>query len=310
MPMKGGNFHINKALSNVGTKYRNAMMIADKVFKKQKVAKESDLYYIWQRDFRLPSSGRANGAPANMEAWGVTTGNYSCAEQALAEVLTDRDFQNTDSGIDLKADTVEFLADKLAMTLEKTVADLIFTTTAAGNNLTGTTATSWRYNTTTSSPIEDINSASAVVVQASGVHPNVLVMGEQVYTGLRNNQNVYNRIQYVERAILTEQLLASLFDLDEMLVGFSIYDASQESIPTAVESITAIWGNDAYLYYRNPSTGRKKLTTGLILESRGFQVKTWREEKLAGQVVEASHIYTVKLVATQTAFYFKTIGLV
>jgi len=310
MPMGTGNFHISKALSNVATKYVNSEMIADKVFKTMKVKNETDLYYIWKRDFRLPQSGRANGAPANQENWGVTTSSYTCSEQALAETLTDRDMQNTDSGIQLQADTVEFLTDKLLMTKEKMLADLLFTTTASGNNVTLTTATSWAYNTTTSSPIQDINSATSVVRIASGVEPNKLVMGDEVYIKLRNNQNVYERIKYTERAILTKELLAALFDIDEVIVGKAIYDSAQESIPTAIESITSMWGNAAWLGYINPSSGRKALTAGLTLESRGFQVKSWREEKLAGNVYEVGQIYTHKLVATQTAFNFVTPALV
>ncbi len=308
--MQGGGFHISKALSNVATKYSNAEMIADKVFKSTKVSNESDLYNIYKRDFRLPDSGRGNGASANQETWGVTQGSYACQEQALAAVITDRDVQNTDSGIQLQADTVEFLTDKLMMTKEKLLSDLIFTTTSAGNNVTLNTATSWAYNTTTSAPINIVNSASSVVLDSSGVSPNTLVIGSLVYLRLRNNPNLYNRIQYVEKAIITEDLMASLLDVDNVYTGKAIYDSANESHPAAVESITAIWGNAAWLGYINPSSGRKALTAGLTLESKPFQVKSWREEAKAGNVYEVSQNYCHKMVATAAAFYFVTPALV
>lgn len=307
---QGGSFHIDRALSNVATKYRNAEFIADKVFNSVKVEKQSDLYYVYQRDFRLADTYRADGSPSNRESWGITTQSYSATEHALNDVVTDRQMMNADTPLNLKMDTVEFLTDKIMMKRELDLANLLFTTTAATSNVTLNTATSFAYNTTTSDPIGIINSASSVVVNNCGKYPNCMVMGNIVFTRLRNNQNVHERIKYVERSIMSEPLIAAVLDLENVYVGWSIYDAAEESHPTAVESITSIWGNSAYLYYKNPSVNRKALTAGLTLEQRPFQVKTWRDEAVSGEVIEVSNIYTHRLVATSAAFYFITPALV
>ena len=310
MPMQGGNFHISKYLSNVAVKYSNSEYIADKVFQKVSVKFESDFFPVWNRDFRVADTIRANGAPANEYTWGVTTGTYYCQEHAIAEALTSRDMANADDVFNLEADTVEFLTDKIMLQSEYSLMQLLFTTTAIGSSETKTTATSMAYNTTTSAPIQDVNSASSAVTLQSGVRPNIGVMGEQPYIRIRNNPNLYERIKYTERAIMTEELMAACFDIDTLYVGRSIYDSAKLSWPTDVESMTSIWGNYFWLGYINPATGRKKLSYGGTLESRPFQVKTWKEDARDATMYEVSRVYTHKTFATACGFLFINAALV
>ena len=195
----GGNFHISKVLSNLAINYKNADFIADQAFPSIPVQKESDLYYIYVRDFRVQNTFRANKAPANMVSWGISTAAYYLDEHALADIVTDRDRSNSDLGT-IEQDTVEFLTSKILVRKEKAVADLVFTTGSWGLYASGSTSTSWNYNTTTSAPIQNVLSGTMAIVKNSGVSPNTMILGMDIFHSLKENPNVYGRVQYVERS--------------------------------------------------------------------------------------------------------------
>jgi len=307
----GGSQHVNRVLQNISMKYQNNEYIADKVLKTLSVVKESDLINVFARDFRLNDTLRQNRSRSNMVSYGVSTTSYTLNEHALSDVVTDRDRQNSDLNPDI--DTTEFLTDKILMTQEKEVADLLFTTTTWGNSTTLTTATSWAYNTTTSAPIQNVLSATGVIIANSGKMPNTGVLGWKVFEALKENPNVYGRIQYVERAIITEQLLAAVFDLDNVYVGKAIYDASKEGDPagqnTAIaETPTFIWDSNALICYINPVIGKKQVTAAVNIKATSggipYKVKKWRDEGLAGDIIEVSTMMSPKALATNCGYYF------
>lgn len=300
----GGNLHVSKVLSNLAVKYRNMNLIADQVLPSVPVTKESDSYYTWVRSFNLPETLRANGAPANMATWGVSLSSYSLNEHALKDVVTDRDRANSDE-IQMDAETTEFLTDKILLRREYEASKVLFTTGSWSNNTSLDTATSWEYNTTTSAPIQQVLSATAKIIKSSGVKPNVAILGHDAIDALKENPNVYNRIQYVERAILTPDLIAALFDLDKVFVGTAVYDAGAVGV---AESITSIWGPNALIAYINPAAGMKALSAAKMLTiNGGYKVKKWREEEVGGDYIEVSSMFVPKLVATACGYYFSSV---
>lgn len=309
----GGNLHIAKALTNLTIQYKNSEYIAPMFLKDIPVQKESDLYYVYERNFRIEDTWRANKSPSNQVTWGISTSSYSCDEHALSDIVSDRDRRNSDA-INVDVDTTEFLTDKILLTQEWEAATLMFTTTSWGGNAQLATATSWNYNTTTSAPIQNVLSGTGYIVQNSGVRPNTLVIGWDTFQCLKENPNVYDRIKYVERAIVTEQLLAAIFDVDNVYVGKAVYDTSKESAPgnTAIaSSMTFMWGGHALLGYFNPNPGLRKVTaagTMRVTEAgMPYKVKKWRKEELAGDIIEVSTMFTHKLIATSCAYYFSSV---
>jgi hypothetical protein len=303
----GGNFHISKALSNVSIKYSNNEYVASKVLKDLPVKNESDIIYVYNRDFAVPETRRGNKSPSNMVTWGISTTTYYLDEHALSDVISDRDRNNSDS-INLDVDTTEFLTDKILLAQEVDAAALLFTTGTWSNYAQGTTATSWKYNTTTSAPIQMVLSGTSSIVKNSGTKPNTMIVGWATYEVLKENPNVYNRIQYVERAIITEDLLASLFDVQTFVVGAAVMDTP---IQADAESISFIWGGHALLAYMNPKIGLKQVTAAVNLRineaGNPYKVKKWREEKLGGDQIEVSTMYKPKAIATACGYYFSSV---
>ena len=305
-----GNLHINRALTNISLKYRNTNLIADDLLKSIPVKKETDLFYSYIRDFRIADTLRQNKAVANMEYFAVSTATYVLEEHALADVVTDRDRSNSDS-IQVDIDTTEFLTDKILLTKEKDTADLLFTTGSWSGTKTLTTNTSWHYNTTTSGPILDVLSGTSYVVKNAMVTPNIMVLGHQPFVSLKENPNVYNRLAYTERKLITKDLLAAVFDLDEVYVGTSVYDAGYENglgNSAGAESITSIWGTNALIMYRNPTISKRQITGAVCFEiNPGLKTKKWREEKLAGDIIEVSTMFRPRVMSSLAGYYWVSV---
>jgi hypothetical protein len=309
MPRQGTARLVNQ-LTNISVNYKNSEFIAGDVLKDVPVVKDTDKYVVYASEFRIPESRRANGAPANQITWSLSHNSYFLEKHSFKDVITDDDRDNTDSPVDLDADTTEFLTDKIQLRQEKKAVDLLFTTTTWGNNATLNTATSWVYNTTTSAPIQNALSATTKILKSSGKMNNKCVMGWDVWAALKENQNVYSRFQYVQKAILTKDLLASLFDVDEVHVGAAIYDQAKEG---GTVSQTVLWGSDCLFGYFNPNIGRKMVTAAVMFRSKRYgkpyTVKKWHDDNVDGDYIEVNSKYAPKAVATACGYFFKSVTL-
>ena len=67
--------HIDALLSQVSVKYQNTKYIASEVFPEVAVKKNSDLYRIYARNFRLPETRRADGALARQHDFDIFHGS-------------------------------------------------------------------------------------------------------------------------------------------------------------------------------------------------------------------------------------------
>lgn len=304
--MATGEMHVNQPLTNLSIEYVNESYIADRVFPTLPVLKSSDLYYIYTTDFRLPETRRAYGAPANSVTWGVSTATYQLEWHALKDSVTDKARENTDAPLSLDADTTAFLTDKIEMRKEVKAAAILFTTTSWSNTRTITTsAESW--NTSASYPVQAVLSINALILGSSGKRPNVGVMGNAGYIVTRENANVISRIQYVERAIVTPDILASLFDLDTIYIGTAVTDTGQEGITA---SAAAIWADNFFIGYMNPTPSRKMASAAYKLsKSGGRKVKKWRDEEIEGDWIEVQEEFQYRAVASACGAIIKTINL-
>ena len=306
--MPEGSTRINKALSNISVQYKNDEYIFSKVLKDTNVINESDMYWVYNADYTLPETIRANGAPANMVTWSASTSTYRVDEHALKDVVTERDRDNAETPLSIDRDTVEFLTDKILLRQEYEAQKLLFTTTTFSNNTTFTSGTSWKVATSTANPIINVLSATGKILSSSGKRPNVMVMGWATLEALKNNSLVYNRIQYVERAIVTEEILQAVFDVQSIYVGTAVMDTSKEGVHTSTAQ-GFLWGDDCLLAYFAPSVGRKVVTaaTNFRVKKKGlpYRVKKWYDESIEGTYIEVQTMCKPKAVATSAAYLFK-----
>jgi len=298
-----GDVHTNSVLSGVSVMYKNDDYIADQVMPVVPVKKESDLYYTYTRNWRLPVALRAAGAEAAEVEWNVGSDTYSCIEYALKDLLPDRVRNNADKPLSMDADTTENLTDLIQLGREKRVADVVFTSGNHGSTSALSGTNQWD-DYAGSDPIGDVRTAMNTVHAASGKLPNTMVMGREVFIKLLDHPDVLERIKYTQKGKITSQILASLFEVDKILVGNALYDSSTVD---ASESLGYIWGKSVALIYAQQSPGLKKVSYGYQFQSRGFRTKKWREEGRDGDFFESGEIRDEKIVATSCGYLYTTV---
>lgn len=308
--MPQGSTRISKALTNFSVQYKNDNYIAGEVLKTMNVLKESDQYWIHNSKFKLEETYRENGSLANMATFGYSTSSYKTQEHALKDVITENDRANTDAPLNLDRDATEYLTDQIMLRQEYDTHKLLFTTTTWGNNSTLTSATSWKYHTTTSAPIQNVLSATGLILESSVKRPNKIVVGWDVFAALKENPNMYNRLAYTKDKMMTSQIMASMFDLDMMHVGSAVIDSAQEGDS---EDQGFLWGADALIGWFDPSPGIKKATAALMFRvaRKGipYRVKKWYQDDIEGDFIEVQTKYVPKAVATACAYLYKSVAL-
>lgn len=293
--------HVDKALSQISIKYKNDNFIAREVFPELMVKNESDKYFIYDRDFRLPETARANKAEAREHSFQLSTASYLLEEHALKDYVSDRDANNYDLAT-LRADTVEELTNKILLRLEKSVADL-FTSTSWSQNVSLTAAQQWSLDTITSNPIPLMDTAATTVIDNSGYAPNIGIIPHKAMVAAKNHTSVIDRIKYTNVNI-TSSMLAGLFDIEKLVVPKAVIDSSAEGVAA---SIGDVWGDNVFLGYRALSASPLKPSAGYVFRSSKPLVKRWREESRSSEAIEVGMLYQPKVVASLAGYLIKDV---
>jgi len=291
--------HQDAILTNVSIKFTNGEMIADRVFPRVKVKKESDKYYIYTRDFRIPNTHRAMGAETKKIGWNVTTDSYFCEEYGLHDDIFDRMRTNVDVPLDLDIDTTENITSALMRDREKRVADIAFSTSFITTYDTLTGADQWS-DFAGSDPLGDLQTAITTVKEACGKVPNKVVMGTQVMAGLRNHPDLLERIKYTQKGIVTADLLSSLLPGNpEIIVGDGMIDSSQEGDS---ESLGYVWGKRVLVAYIESSPSLRSMSLGYQFYSEDRNTKKWRKEEIRADRVEVDEVSDEVLVSATCGY--------
>lgn len=288
--------HVDQLLSGISVKYQNKEYIGDQMFPTMQVAKESDLYRIFDRNFRLPQTLRANKAKSNQHDFHVSTASYVLSEHALKEYVSDRDAQNYDIA-DLRMDTVNELTDKIMLRREKSVADL-FVATNWSLGVSLSTAQQFSLDTTTSSPVPIYDTGASVVLANSGHRVNYGQITQGQLTALKNHGQVLDRIKYTQ-VLFGEDLLASLFGLEKMHVARAQIDTANEG---ATSVIGDVWGDVSFIGYKPNTPSPLAPSAGYIFQSKAPMVKRWRDEERSSEAIEVGTMYQAKIVSSLSGY--------
>lgn len=301
MPPLANQIHVDTLLSNISIKYQPVDFIAMKVFPEVQVKKTSDLYRVYDRNFRVPETQRSNRAEAREHNFEVSTSSYLLQRHALKSFVSDTDAQNYDLA-DLRAETTEELTNVLLRRLELTVANL-FTTTNWSLNVSLASTAQFDDNTTVSNPIPVFQTGSSTVIANSGFKPNFGILPRDGMVACVNHISVTDRLKYTSADIDVGKL-AALFDIEELLVPASGYDNSAEGATTVVANF---YGDNAFLGYKPKSPGILKPSSGYIFRNSIPMVKRWRVEEREADCIEVNMEFQPKVVASLSGYLIRDI---
>lgn len=260
--------HLDAALTNISVAYSQKAdsFIASKVFPDVNVSKQSDKYFTYPKAaFQKDSMRkRAGGEESAGSGYQVSTDSYYCDVWALHKDISVFDRANTDSPLDADKDAVEFLTQQALIRKEVQWATDFFTTGVWATD--NTTATDWD-NYTSSHPLLDVDLAKETIRASTGQKANTLVLGLQVFNKLKNHPDIVDRIKYTSSRVVGEEILASLFGIERVLVAEAIVDLVAEGKTGAPGFIH---GKNALLCHVAPSPGLRTPSAGYTINWTGL----------------------------------------
>ena len=257
MGITSRDVHIDRPLSNlvvgfepVGTVVQNFLPIVD-------VAKQSDLYFKYDKGdfFRVPSTTvRAPRTKGRTAQFNVSSDSYYATNYALVDEMDYETLVNQDNPLKLDEKAARNLFNLLNLDMENRVAGILTT----GSNLGGTAAVSSQWDSSaagTSDPFGDIATAKEAIRSTTGLEPNTIILGKQCYDALIRHADILDRIKYVQKGVVTSDLLASLFDVANVYVGKSVINGGSENL---ADSFSDVWGKNTVLgHFANAETDGK-----------------------------------------------------
>lgn len=267
------------------------------------------------QNLKREDTHRAPGSGVNKGNYDATLATYGPIEDyGFAVPVTDRDIE--EFGQDLaETNATQFSMQKVLLDRELRLASVMAATGSITQNTTLVGADQWSDYSGTSDPIDDIETAKAVIYAASGLAANTLVMERNVYNKLRNHPDLIGRINGLKDALSLEQL-KSIFDVENIIVASGIYDTARQGATT---STTTVWGKHAWVGYINPmaASNRNYLTFGHTLSitkngelgasGAGIEVVKWNDPDPTAKTmyVAAQTTYEQKIMSTACMYLIK-----
>ena len=216
--------------------------------------------------------------------------------------IDDEERKNAASPLDLDVDTTEIVTDMVLNNREKRVADLVLSTAVITQNITLTGGDQWT-DYANSDPLDDIKNARlSIYGTAPGYTPNVMLMGYLVFEALKLHPDIKEIVKYTERAIITRQILAAVFEVDEVLIGKVIRRISKEG---QTDQFADVWGKDVLLFYRENRPSLKRASFGYQFRTNDLRVFRYREDKKDTDVIRVSEKQDEKIVSGALAYLVK-----
>lgn len=302
--------HVNMPLTNISVAWAQDQreFIADRVFPVVPVQRQSNRYYVYDRDnwFRAQAEKRAPAAESAGGGFTIdNTPTYFADVFAFHKDVDDQIRANADSVINIDRDATEFVTRDLMLKKELVWAATYFTTGVWTGSTTGTDVTPGTlWDAGGSTPIEDMRAELLSTKRRTGFRANKVAMGEEVWNVLQDHPDFLDRIKYTQTAIVTTGLLAAVLGVDEVLVAGGVQNISIEG---AAEDMQFIFGKSVLIVYAAPRAGLMTPTGGYTFAwvglfgagALGLRILRFRMEHLKSDRVEGEMAFAQKVVAPE-----------
>jgi len=317
------DLHVNVPLTNVSIAYMQSAntYIADKVFPKVPVRKQSDLYWKYSKsDWRRTDvARRAPGTESPGVGWNFDTDSYFAHVYAVHKDVDDQLRANADSNFNLDRDATEFVTNQLLLKRDLDWNGTYFKSGVWNTDLAGGDDFG-QWSDAGSDPIGDVAQYVVDFRRETGFAPNIMILGAEVMKALKQHPDIIDRIKYTQRGIVTEDLIATLFGVEQLYTSYAtvstgpqIPDARSQDAAASYDFITN--AKSALLLYApstpsvmTPSAGYTFTWSGYLGgNSQGVRVKRFRMENIASDRIEAEATYDMKVVCPDLGIYLNDV---
>jgi len=325
--------HVDVPLTNLGIAYMQGPTnhFGRRIFAPVPVTKQAGKYFIYDKAawFRDEAQPRAPGTRAHRSGFTMSTGSYTCEENAVAHPMPDEVRKNYDGPIAADRAAAGFVGEKILIREDRLFASKYLATGLWGKDITGVAAApganqvfQWS-DVTNSDPIADIRTYKRYVQKQIGREPNFLALGPDVTDALVNHPDIIDRLPTTGMRVTNLLKLAEIFDLPagSVISMDSVYNSAKEG-QTAVMAHAV--GKVALLGYRSPSPAIDEPSCGYVFHWSEFDtrsggsidglaaagaptIRQYREEPEKQDVYEGNCYFDMKITATDAAVFFTSI---
>ena len=254
----GVDLHVDQLLSQILIAYKNMedAFVANKIFPEIPVRRRSNLIAeIRKADFfRDQAVIRAPGTKVPAVGFGVQKDkSYFCLDYATALLIDSETRDNQDNPFNVDQIATQMLSERLSLAKENLFANKFFKAAVWGNNedFTSTDFSQWN-QLATANPVDDIERNSLAVESNTARVPSDLTIGRAVWSKLKQNPLLMEKIKFTQRAVLTTELVAALLELRRINIGRAIEVTSAEG---ADDVFSFVFGKHALLSYTPDAPG-------------------------------------------------------
>jgi len=315
--------HLDQPLTNLTLAFAQDQnnFIADKVFPTVGVERQSDKFYVYDRDNMNRTGDVKVLAPrteVNRIGMSISNESYYANVYGLAMDFDQQTLANEDAALDIRSAGAQTLATRLMIHREEQFATNFFSASIWGSE--STPANLWS-DYTDGTPIEDVTNARRTMqLKSGGYKPNTMVVGKEVRDILINHPAILARLNggatTANTALITDAKLAEIFEVENFLVMEAVKNDSVEGV---AESNSFIGGKHALLVHGPRNSGLMTPAAGLTFawnnipgaNNMGITVESFSDDALKRQQV-AEHIqvkmaYDMKVTGADLGYFFDTV---
>ena len=273
-------------------------LIADAIFPLFPVTEKSADYPVIPNEamLKIPDLRRSPKGGYNRDDFEFETDTYSCKEYGKESPVDDVERKLYSRYFDAEEVATLRATNMLLRAREKRVSSQVFNATTFAS-YTGAVSTEWD-TSATCTPRADVQDAIVSIRNATGAMANTAIMAWSVFQNVLISADFKSHVQYTTPVLtlpldVQKRLVAQYMNIDNILVGNSVYDSANEG---QSQSISDIWDDEYCMVaqlatngrdLREPCLGRTFLWTE---DSPDILVtEQYREEATRGDIYRVRH---------------------
>jgi len=299
-------FPVSPELTAIAISYRNRRLIADEVLPRVPVGKAEFKYmkFAAADQLLIPDTKVGRKSQPNVVEIGATETPGVCVDYALMDAVPQADIDNAPPNYDPLAIATEYIASLLDLQREARVASLLTSTAnwAAGNQTTLSGTSQWS-DYANSNPLDAVLTAADACV----LRPNVMVIGAQAFTKLRQHPKIVGAVfgnAATAGAVMADQL-AELLGFEAVYVGEAFVNTAKKG---QAATLSRAWGKDCVLLYRDRAAANIGTTAGFTASFGGKQAYQWWDNSVGArgaQMVKVADSVAEVMCASDLGYLFK-----
>lgn len=260
-------------------------------------------YYVFDREnaLNIPENiQRAPGSGYSRSVMKLSDDSFACKEFGHEEPVDDIEKAKYASALDADRAAVVRASNIVLVNHERRAHALA----TGGSVTTSTPGTKWA--AAGADPIGDIDAIREVVHDNCGLDANTMVISRDVFNVLKELDIILEKIKYVQKGIVTADLLAPVFGVEKVLVAGVVTNVAAEG---QTISPAKIWGNSVVVAHvnsaqdlRSPNFGRTFSWTKASGPNQ-IMVKSYRQEEINSDVHRACQSVDEKLVGPECGYH-------